>query len=118
MNTMREIEIDLTEDERFVLTRGLAEWGGPAHCTEALAAAMDFGTVANLYDEARRLRPLIRTGRPLSRRDWRRALLSTEIVFASDVVGSGHDWSLTSGYGDEETIRILRSLQRKILPVL
>lgn len=37
-----------------------------------------------------------------------------EIVFASDVFGSGIDWSTTVGRTDEETIRILRSLQRKI----
>jgi hypothetical protein len=61
-----------------------------------------------------RLRPLIRTGQPLNRRDWRRALIATEIVFASDVFGSGWDWSITTGISDEDTIRILRSLQRKI----
>ena len=66
---------DLTDEERHVLARGLAEWGGPARCTDALAAAMDF---------------------------------------ASDVFGSGWDWSITTGLADEDTIRILRSLQRKI----
>jgi hypothetical protein len=105
---------DLTDEERYLLSRSLAEWGGPAHCTDALAAAMDFGSAAELLAEAQRLAPLIRAGRGLSRRDWRRALVSMEIVFASDVFGSGIDWSATVGRSDEETIRILRSLQRKI----
>jgi hypothetical protein len=105
---------DLTDEERHVLARGLAEWGGPAHCTDALAAAMDFESVEVLLEEARRMKPLIRDGQPLSSRDWRRALISTEIVFASDVFGSGCDWSITTGISDEDTIRILRSLQRKI----
>jgi hypothetical protein len=29
--------------------------------------------------------------------DWRRVLLSVEIVLASDVVGSGVDWRITAG---------------------
>jgi len=75
---------------------------------------MDFDNAAALLVEARRLSPLIRSGQPLSRRDWRRTLIATEIVFASDVFGSGGDWSTTTGFSDEDTIRILRSLQRKI----
>jgi hypothetical protein len=106
--------IDLTGEERDVLAGALTEWGGPAHCTDALAVAMDFGSVEGLYEQAQRLRPLIRSGQPLSRRDWRRVLVSAEFVFASDVFGSGWDWSVTTGFSDEETIRILRSLQRKI----
>ncbi len=41
-------------------------------------------------------------------------LLAVEIVFASDVVGSGLDWATTSGIPDEESIAILRRLQRKL----
>ncbi|GAA2374384.1 hypothetical protein [Dactylosporangium salmoneum] len=108
------LTIDLTDDERYVLFRGLAEWGGPAHCTDALAAAMDFGDADGLLEEARRLKPLVRAGQPLSRRDWRRVLIATELAFASDVFGSGWDWSITCGLSDEETIKILRALQRKI----
>lgn len=104
---------DLTDEERHVLSRGLAEWGGPAHCTNALAAAMDFESATALLEEANRLIPLIRNGQPLTRRDWRRALVATEIVFANDVFGSGCDWATTTGITDEDTIRILRTLQRK-----
>lgn len=109
--------IDLTAEERQVLSRALHEWAGPAHCTEALAVAMGFGGVADLLAEGSRMRPLIRAGEPLSRRDWRRALISAEIVFASDVFGSGIDWSIATGLSDEETIQILRPLQRKIARV-
>ncbi|WP_213009305.1 hypothetical protein [Paractinoplanes toevensis] len=113
--TADEITVpDLTDEERQVLARSLLEWGGPAHCTDALAVAMDFGSAADLFEEARRLRLLIKEDRPLTRRDWRRALVSFEIVFASDVFGSGWDWSATTGRSDEETIRLLRSVQRKI----
>jgi hypothetical protein len=75
---------------------------------------MGFDGVEGLQVDGRRLSQSIRAGQPLSRKDWRRALVATEVVFASDVFGSGVDWSITTGLSDEETIRILRSLQRKI----
>lgn len=105
--------IELDEDERELLVHALAEWD-PARCTEALAVALDFGGVDGVFEHAARLRPLIRTGQPLSARDWRRAVVSAEIVFASDVFGLGWDWQNTTGYRDDETIRLLRSAQRKI----
>jgi len=64
--------------------------------------------------EGRDLREAVRQGEHLTREDWRRTLLATEIVFASDVVGAGMDWSITTGLSDEETIRVLRTIQRKI----
>jgi hypothetical protein len=108
------INVELTEQERYVLIRGLAEWGGPAHCPDDLAVGIGFDSAADLLSEGRRLREALRDGQPFSRQDWRRALVATEIAFASDVYGSGWDWSITSGLSDEEPIRILRSLQRKL----
>ncbi|SCL60301.1 hypothetical protein GA0070606_3249 [Micromonospora citrea] len=55
---------------------------------------------------------------PLTGSQWRKLLLSTEIVFASDVVGSGCDWSITTGLSDEETIKLLRVVQRKVARAL
>ena len=45
-----------------------------------------------------------------------RAVL-TELVFASDLVGSGVDWATTTGFNDDETIRLLRSIQRKLVSI-
>ena len=45
---------------------------------------------------------------------WTRALLATEVVFVSDVVGSGSDWQGTVGWVDDATMSILRQLQRKL----
>jgi hypothetical protein len=64
--------------------------------------------------KGRELREALRRGEHLTREDWRRTLLATEIVFASDVVGAGMDWSITTGLSDEETIKVLRTIQRKI----
>lgn len=109
---------DLTDEERWVLNRGLVEWGGPAHCTEALANAMGFRSIADLYDEADRLVDDLGARRPLSRRDWTRTLLATEIVFASDIVGSGVEWQDTTGLDDAATLRTLRGLQIKLAGVV
>lgn len=75
---------------------------------------MGFRNVADFDDHARRLQAALRANEPLSAQDWRRMLVATEIVFASDMVGAGTDWSITTGLSDEETIKIERRLQRKI----
>ncbi len=59
------LSIDLDEDERYLLCRGLSEWGGPANCTEEMAIAMGFANVHNLFDEAVRLGSSIESGEPL-----------------------------------------------------
>jgi hypothetical protein len=107
--------IALTEQEWFLLERGLTEWGGPARCTEAFATAMGFKDVDDLLNgDGERIYRDLRHHRPMSRVDWVRALLATEIVFASHIVGSGWDWPDTTGSTDEETITLLRGVQGKI----
>jgi hypothetical protein len=108
------VEVALSDDERGLLQCGLLEWGGPARCTDALAVAMGFSDLADFDAERDRLRDALADGQPLTVRDWSRTLLATEIVFASDVVGSGLDWSITTGLRDHETIALLRRVQRKM----
>ena len=108
------VAAELTEDERGVLGKGLGEWGGPAAPTDEIARLLGFSDVRALRDDGRRIADAISAGEPLDPDDWRRALLATELAFASDVVGSGVDWQSTVGISDEETIRLLRSIQRKL----
>jgi hypothetical protein len=112
------VSVELTEGERRLLTAGLSEWLGPAHATEELAVALGFESVADLFAESKRLRASLTEGQPLSVLDWTRALAATEIVYASDVFGSGCDWSITTGLSDTETIWILRGLQRKLVHIV
>lgn len=109
------INFELNEEERFVLRCGIVEWGGPAQCTEELAVAMGFASVHDLFANTGRLVDAIEGGQPLSRTDWFRVVLATEIVFASDLVGSGMDWNATTGLSDVDTIRLLRAVQRKVI---
>lgn len=52
----------------------------------------------------------------MTRRDWSRCLLATEIVWASDLIGSGHDWPITTCLTDHETLDLLRGLHRPSCP--
>jgi hypothetical protein len=79
-----------------------------------MAQAMGFESIDDLFQQGDRIRKALADRQPLSQRDWVRALLATEIVFISDVIGSGVDWEVTCGLSDSETVRLLRSLQRKI----
>src|SRR5467141_1751578 len=98
------IEIPLSDEERQLLRAGLAEWGGPAHCTKEFAVAMGFKDVADLLSQCHRLNQALAVAEPLTRPDWARTLLATELAFASDSIGSGVDWSTTTGLSDADTI--------------
>ncbi len=105
---------ELSEQELELLRCGLLEWSGPARGTEEFAVAMGFSDLGGLLQDSKRIRARLASGESLEPIDWARALLATEVAFASDVVGSGHEWSITTGFSDETTVRILRSIQRKL----
>ncbi|XVU25091.1 hypothetical protein ACQPZJ_49225 [Actinoplanes sp. CA-054009] len=75
---------------------------------------MGFTDAASLSSEARDLWQQIDRSSSLTAGDWRRVLLAVEIVFVSDVVGSGLDWRFTTGFSDAETVALIRAVQRKL----
>jgi hypothetical protein len=107
------IEIDLTEDERFLIFHGLNEYSGLAKDGKPLLASL-FGT--STVDEFNalvyRLRAAIEDREPLSELDWARALLLTEICWGSDLLGAGPEFE--TNIDDEKALPLLRSLQYKI----
>ena len=109
------VDVELTGGERRLLDTGLGQWGGPARLTEQLAIAMGFAGQADFFAQSERLSEALRDSQALSRLDWTRILLATEIAFASDVVGAGVEWQTVVGWSDEETISVLRQVQRKLL---
>ncbi|NYV74264.1 hypothetical protein [Streptomyces sp. UH6] len=108
----------LSEPEVALLTRALSEWGGPAHCSPQLAVGMGFTGTQDLYDQCRRLRQALGDNTPLTAADWARTLLATEIVFVSDLAGSGVEWPTTTGRDEAETLQLLRAIQRKLAPTV
>src|ERR1700716_3480223 len=116
MVTKQSAEQLLRADKEVQLLRkGLMEWSGPARCTEEFAVAMGFNSAADLPVHCREIRAALVAEESLEPMDWARALLATEFAFASDVVGSGYEWSTTTGWTDEVTVKTLRSIQRKLV---
>ena len=109
------IDLALSEGERAFVRAALLEWSGPTRPTDELAAVMGFASAESLGREVPMLLNQVETGGALRASDWRRVLLAVELSFASDVVGSGLDFSTTSGIPDEESIVILRGVQRELL---
>ena len=109
------VEVDLTSEERSFLVEGLGQWGGSAYLTEELATAMGFGSSAEFNVERTRLARQVGRAEPLTGKDWSRVLVSTEIMFASDVFGAGVEWSIVTAFDDQTSIALLRSVQRKLV---
>ncbi|MET8969721.1 hypothetical protein [Streptomyces hydrogenans] len=108
----------VTESEVALLRRALLEWGGPARCSDQLAVGMGFDGREDLLQQCGRLRNALGQDAPLGAADWARTLLAAEIVFVSDLAGSGVEWRTTTGRDDESTIRTLRVIQRKLARVV
>ena len=106
---------DLSPAEVTTLVRGLDQWGGPGRPTQELAVALGWADLAGMDEGCQRLAGAIERGEALSAFDWTRALVSTEIAFASDVFGAGYEWSTCTGLDDASTLATLRGLQVKLL---
>jgi hypothetical protein len=109
------VAVELSEAEEELLVSGLNQWSGPANCSQELALAMGFADVDDLYRQVRRIRSELRVGEGLSRVDWARALTAAEFCFASLVFGCAWDWTIVTGLSDEESVFLLRAVQRKIV---
>ncbi|CAM5429159.1 hypothetical protein AB0H45_15310 [Streptomyces atroolivaceus] len=108
-------QLTLTDEESRLLQQGLTEWCGPARCTEEFAVAMGFDSAQDLSRRGMSIRSALAEKGALEPMDWARALLATELAFVSEVVGSGYEWSTTTGWADDTTLRILRSAQLKLI---
>jgi hypothetical protein len=112
MTTPELVTIDLTDDERQFMFYGLGEWLGPARGAQLLLPVFGVSTANEFYDMVTRLTEAMRAAEPLSDLDWARALLLTEISWASQLLGAGVDFA--TNVRDEIAIGLLRSIQYKI----
>ncbi|WP_036725267.1 hypothetical protein [Patulibacter minatonensis] len=108
------IVVRLTADERAFLLQGLAVWGGPTAPTDAVARVVGYADVAEMDTGNDRLRDGLGRGDALTAEDWRRALVATELGFASDRLGAGIEWSIVTPFTDEQSVVLLRAVQRRI----
>jgi hypothetical protein len=105
------------DDDEWRLLRQVFQWGGPARMLDDTAVLVGYDNAGAFYSDRTRLIRLVDERRGLAPEDWRRLVVSTELLFASNVVGCGLDWSTVSGIRDDEAIMLLRSVQRKLLDV-
>lgn len=108
------VEPELSRDQRRLLTNGLSEWGGPVSPSLALVVAMGFSDLEDFRSAKRRMFSQILNREPMSRFDWTRALVATEIVFISEVVGGAIDWEPDTDFDDKTTLRLLRETQTSL----
>jgi hypothetical protein len=108
-------KLPLTEVEIKFFVRALGEVSGPAHITDSLAHFVGFENVDDMIAQCERITQLLEQGATISLSDIRRSQLVCELMFASDIVGSGVEWETTTGISDVDGIRLLRQVQIKLL---
>ncbi|SNR59477.1 hypothetical protein SAMN06272737_11488 [Blastococcus mobilis] len=111
-----EVDVRLPDGERRLLQAGIGEWSGSARCSPGLALLLEFGSCDHMEAWLPGAQRALAAGDSLLPRDWRRCLVLTELAFASDVLGSGCEWSTTTGLSDAETVVLLRIVQRRLAP--
>lgn len=82
-----------------------------------MAVGLGFDDLDDLRATTWRIAQTLAAGEPLSRFDWTRALLVTEVMLASDIVGAGVDWAFLTELGDAGSLPVLRSIQRLLIGV-
>jgi hypothetical protein len=108
------VAIDLTDDERYLIGWALGHWGGcasDAPLPVRLVGAANWDEFDALTD---RLATAVKHGEALTDLDWARALFLTEISFGSDLIGAGVEFEMACRFADQDGLKLLRSLQRKI----
>jgi len=113
----RAVDLGVTPGECEFLLAGVREWGGPATPNDGVARLCGFSNPAAMDSGLKAIDAALAEQRPLRRKDWRRALIATEIVFASDTYGAGVEWQIVTGRDDCESLVTLRELQRKLVGV-
>lgn len=96
---------------------GFDQWSGPARPQPESAQLVGFDGPEEMAEGIRRLRGAIASGEATSRLDWKRALIATELIFASDTFGAGVEWEIVTGRDEVADLRILREVQRKLVGV-
>lgn len=108
------VQPDLTFDQGRLLASGLSGWGGSLRPGLDVIVAMGFSDVDDFDSTRDRMIWRLLHHELMSRLDWTRALVATEIVFISDVVGGALHWESESGLYEETTLRLLRETQASL----
>ncbi|SDD15675.1 hypothetical protein [Glycomyces harbinensis] len=111
----RLMQLGFSREEREFFARALEESSGPAHISNALAAFIGFADADSMVKRCEELANQVRQYDRIDETDLARSQLACEILFSSDIHGSGLDWEATSGFDDRDAIQLLRQIQVKML---
>lgn len=114
---LRPVDLGLTQDERRFIIDGLAQWGGPARARHEPAVLAGFTNAEEMDSGTERFQRALESEEPLSREDWRRVVVLTEVIFGSDTFGAGVEWETVTGRDEVTDLRLLREVQRKLVAV-
>src|SRR4051812_26024030 len=92
------VEVRLAPAELSLIEAALLELGGTASGTTMRSILTGARSEPDSYRERDRLLGLIRGRMPMTRADWTRVQLFTELAFASDIVGAGVEWHIVTGF--------------------
>lgn len=108
-----QVSAELSADEREFIRQTLGQWEGPAGKMPFPFQMLGLASWDEFGDLVLRLRDAVAAGAALDDLDWARVLVLTEITWASNLIGSGLDFPITTRFSDEEALQLLRGLQRK-----
>jgi hypothetical protein len=115
MTTSQELlTVDLTDDERNFVWQAMYQWQFSASRKPFPYQVLGLSTWHEFAELTYRLAHAVTDGQPLTGLDWMRVLYLTECSWASNVVGSGLDFSIVTEFSDIDGLSLLRRLQRKI----
>lgn len=114
---LRPIDVGLNREEVEFMIVGFGQWYGPARPEAVSAQLVGYDTTDEMADGISHLRDALRAGAALSRRDWKRVLIATELIFGSDAFGAGVEWKIVTARDEVRDLRLLREIQRKLVGV-
>jgi hypothetical protein len=114
---LRPTDLDLNSAEVEFIVHGLEQWNGPARPEAPSARLVGYDGSDAMAEGVLQMRDALASGAALSRRDWERALIATELIFGSDTFGAGVEWETVTGRDDVADLRLLREIQRKLVAV-
>lgn len=114
---LRPVDVGLSREELKFLIDGLAEWGGVASARTESASLAGYDSAATMDRGAKAIHRTLAAQDRLSRRDWQRAVVLTELMFGSDTFGAGVEWETVTGRDEMADLRLLREVQRKLVAV-
>jgi hypothetical protein len=115
MTTSAELlTVDLSDDERAFIWQAMYQWQFSASRQPFPYQVLGLATWQEFAELTHRLAHAVTDREPLTGLDWMRVLYLTECSWASDVVGSGLDFSIVTEFSDIDGLSLLRRLQHKI----